>query len=172
MENSTLSGRAVLSSPMDAQRRDHIIRSFTAIGKNTPSCAEYLRRIAYATVNLGNGKTASIFYEKSTLVLAYIYVSKFLSYMELEASEYNSHYIFLIALDIARKFNEDECFMQRYYAKVAGIEPIHMLRLTQLFLEAVKYEVWYSPKEVENVQAAVNDFVNNPTGGKIGIKRY
>lgn len=73
--------------------------------------------------------------EESTMVIALIYLDKICATNRILIEENNIHRLVLVSVVMAIKYNEDDLYTDKYYAKVGGIT---MDELTFLELEYVK----------------------------------
>ena len=59
--------------------------------------------------------------ETSTVIICLIYIDKICENSSLQLSIYNIHRIILSCMILALKYNEDDYYSNKYYAKVGGI---------------------------------------------------
>lgn len=84
--------------------------------------------------------------EESSLIMALIYIDKLCEVNNFILTYANIHRIILISIVIATKFNEDECYTNKYYAKVGGV-PTNELNLLEFeFLKLLKYDLFVNKR--------------------------
>jgi hypothetical protein len=97
------------------------------------------------------------FIEKSTLVLALIYIDRFCKLGKIMLTYYNIHRIIFIAVLIAIKYNEDKFFQNDYYAKVSGIPIDELKKLEYTFFGMCDFNMYISDETFDKY----NKFLNN-----------
>jgi hypothetical protein len=60
-----------------------------------------------------------------------------------------SHRLFALALTIMIKFNNDFCYTNQYYSRVAGISTKEFSNLEITFLKKIEFGVWLQQEEVD-----------------------
>ena len=97
------------------------------------------------------------FIEKSTLVLALIYIDRFCKLGKIMLTYYNIHRIIFIAVLIAIKYNEDKFFQNDYYSKIAGIPIYELKKLEYTFFCMCDFNMYISDETFDKY----NKFLNN-----------
>lgn len=95
------------------------------------SIEDYINRIIYYS-----------HIEKSTLILALIYIDRLCNFGNIFLTYYNIHRIIFISILVSLKFNEDLNYNLDYYAKVAGISQRRIKKLEKEFLSALQYNLF------------------------------
>ena len=80
----------------------------------------------------------------STLVLILIYIDRICNICNCKLSYYNIHKIILSSILIAIKYNEDECFSLKFYAKVGGVSLSEILLLEYSFISLINFNLYVS----------------------------
>jgi hypothetical protein len=85
--------------------------------------------------------------EQNTLILSLIYIDRLCEIGKIVLTYYNIHKILFGAILIAIKYNEDNFYDNKYYAKIAGVK-ISELKLMELnFIRFIDYQM-YVPEEI------------------------
>ena len=85
--------------------------------------------------------------EQNTLILSLIYIDRLCEIGKIILTYYNIHKILFGAILIAIKYNEDNFYDNKYYAKIAGVK-ISELKLMELnFIRFIDYQM-YVPEEI------------------------
>ncbi|XAR49115.1 hypothetical protein NMG60_11032185 [Bertholletia excelsa] len=77
----------------------------------------------------------------SCLVLAYVYLDRFLQKTGLCLTSLNVHRLLITSSMLADKFHEDECYNNAYYAKVGGVSTQEINRLELEFLSSIEFSL-------------------------------
>lgn len=80
----------------------------------------------------------------STLVLILIYIDRICNICNCKLSYYNIHKIILSSILIAIKYNEDECFSLKFYAKIGGVSLSEILVLEYNFISLINFNLYVS----------------------------
>jgi hypothetical protein len=83
-------------------------------------------------------------FNSSTLVLILIYIDRICNICNCKISYYNIHKIILGSILIAIKYNEDECFSLKYYAKIGGVSLSEILILEYNFISLINFNLYVS----------------------------
>jgi hypothetical protein len=81
----------------------------------------------------------------SNLVLALIYLEKFLVITKITINPLSVHRLYLIALTLSVKYSEDETYNNTFYSKVGGIDLEEFNLLEVYMLSSLKYKLDVSP---------------------------
>lgn len=97
--------------------------------------------------------------EVSSFVLALIYIDRICSNKKNNISliENNIFKLFLAAITLAIKFNEDYYDANNYFAKVGGITLVEMNMLEKEFLNLIDFRMWVD----EDIYIKYNDYLTN-----------
>lgn len=77
--------------------------------------------------------------EPSSLVICLIYMDRICEITEMKLTLENFHRLFLTALVIAIKYNEDKYFSNSFYAKIGGISLEDFNRLESAFVNSIEF---------------------------------
>lgn len=82
----------------------------------------------------------------STYVLAMMYIEKFLlmNRRDIYVTELTVHRLFLTALLLASKFNEDIPYRTQHFADVGGVEKWELIVAERTFLKTIEYDLYQS----------------------------
>ena len=107
------------------------------------------------------------FIEKSTLVLALIYIDRFCKLGKIMLTYYNIHRIIFIAVLIAIKYNEDKFFQNDYYAKIAGIPIDELKKLEYTFFCMCDFNMYISDETFDKYNKFLNNVKENDSDSPI-----
>ena len=112
----------------------------TFVCKNIPeiSIEDYLNRIRKYTE-----------IEDSTLIIALIYIDRFLGNNNIKLSMNNVHKILSTAVLLAIKYNEDEIYNNKNFAKIFGLKNRELNKLENKFLDLIDFKLFTSKKEFQ-----------------------
>lgn len=102
------------------------------------SVADYLERIKKYTK-----------LEKSTLIIAMIYIDRICNQNRIQLTPYNIHRILLGTCLTAIKYNEDNIFNNLYYSRVAGISLKEMNFIETITLSFLGFKLYVDEKTFE-----------------------
>ena len=114
--------------------------------KNIPliSIKDYLEHIyKYTKINT------------STIILILIYIDRICNIHKCKLCYYNIHKLILGSMIIAIKYNEDEYYSQKFYAKIGGVTLAEICNLEYNFLSLINYNLFVN----ENLFSKYNDFI-------------
>jgi hypothetical protein len=94
--------------------------------------------------------------EYNTLILALIYIDKICEKASIILSEFNIHQILFTSIIIAIKYNEDLCYYNKYYAKIAGVTPKELQKMEGEFLRLIKFELYINKKIFDKYRNYIN----------------
>ena len=124
-----------------------IISSFTSNKTPQISIKKYLTRIMKYSKP-----------ETSTVIICLIYIDKICENSSLQLSIYNIHRIILSCMILALKYNEDDYYSNKYYAKVGGISLKELNELEYNIMVLLQFNFFIDDITYEKYQAQLNDF--------------
>ena len=80
--------------------------------------------------------------EKNTLIIALIYIDKFCQISNIILTPFNVHRILFCAILTSIKYNEDQIYEFKYYAKIAGISIKELQELESEFLDSLNFSLY------------------------------
>ena len=99
--------------------------------------------------------------EQNTLILALIYIDRLCTIGKITLTYYNIHKILFGAILIAIKYNEDNFYDNKYYAKIAGVK-ISELKLMELnFIRFIDYQMFVPEEIFTNYRDYLNSLSKN-----------
>ena len=99
--------------------------------------------------------------EQNTLILSLIYIDRLCSIGKIVLTYYNIHKILFGAILIAIKYNEDNFYDNKYYAKIAGVK-ISELKLMELnFIRFIDYQMFVPEEIFTNYRDYLNSLSKN-----------
>ena len=87
--------------------------------------------------------------EKSTLILALIYIDRLCKIGKIILTDYNIHRILFSALILAIKYNEDKFCENEYYSQIAGIKMTELKNIEYNFLSLCNFNVFVDEETFE-----------------------
>lgn len=87
--------------------------------------------------------------EKSTLILALIYIDRLCKIGKIILTDYNIHRILFSALILAIKYNEDKFFENEYYSQIARIKMTELKNIEYNFLSLCNFNVFVDEETFE-----------------------
>ena len=103
--------------------------------------------------------------ESSTLIAMLIYIDRLCELNNFIVNSYNVYKILFSSLIIAIKYNEDEYYDNKFYAKVGGLTLKEMNNLEINYLSLIDFKLYISEEifetYFENIIEAMNSFNNN-----------
>ena len=96
--------------------------------------------------------------ETSTVIICLIYIDKICENSSLQLSIYNIHRIILSCMILALKYNEDDYYSNKYYAKVGGISLKELNELEYNIMVLLQFNFFIDDITYEKYQAQLNDF--------------
>ena len=91
----------------------------------------------------------------STIILILIYIDKICNIHKCKLCYYNIHKLILGSMIIAIKYNEDENYSQKFYAKIGGVTLAEICNLEYNFLSLINYNLYVN----DNLFNKYNDFI-------------
>ena len=110
------------------------------LSRNIPSISikDYLERLyKYSKIN------------SSTIILILVYIDRLCNIYKFKLTYFNIHKLILASMIIAIKYNEDEYYSIKFYAKLGGISKSELLMLEYHFISLLKYNLFVN-KELYN----------------------
>ena len=80
--------------------------------------------------------------DKTTLILALIYIDRICEIAEITITYYNIHRLLFAAILIAIKYNEDIYFENTYYSQIAGISVKELKKIEYCFLDLINFNLY------------------------------
>ena len=80
--------------------------------------------------------------EKNTLIIALIYIDKFCQMSNIILTPFNVHRILFCAILTSIKYNEDQIYEFKYYAKIAGISIKELQDIESEFLDSLNFSLY------------------------------
>ena len=80
--------------------------------------------------------------EQNTLIIALIYIDKFCQMSNIILTPFNIHRILFCAILTSIKYNEDQIYEFKYYAKIAGISIKELQELESEFLDSLNFSLY------------------------------
>ena len=103
--------------------------------------------------------------ESSTLIAMLIFIDRLCELNNFIVNSYNVYKILFSSLIMAIKYNEDEYYDNKFYAKVGGVTLKEMNILEISFLKLIDFKLYISEEifetYFENIIEAMNSFNNN-----------
>ena len=96
--------------------------------------------------------------ETSTVIICLIYIDKICENSSLQLSIYNIHRIILSCMILALKYNEDDYYSNKYYAKVGGISLKELNELEYNIMVLLQFNFFIDDITYEKYQAQLNEF--------------
>ena len=96
--------------------------------------------------------------ETSTVIICLIYIDKICENSTLQLSIYNIHRIILSCMILALKYNEDDYYSNKYYAKVGGISLKELNELEYNIMVLLQFNFFIDDITYEKYQAQLNEF--------------
>lgn len=93
----------------------------------------------------------------STIIIILIYIDRLCNIYKFKLSYFNIHKLILASMIIAIKYNEDEYYSIKFYAKAGGVTKAEMNSLEYNFLSLIKFKLFVS-KELFN---KYNDYISS-----------
>lgn len=91
----------------------------------------------------------------STIILILIYIDRICNMHKCKLCYYNIHKLLLGSLMIAIKYNEDEIYSQKFYAKIGGVTLAEICNLEYSFLSLINYNLFVN----DNLFNKYNDYI-------------
>ena len=80
--------------------------------------------------------------ENSTLILILIYIDRFCDFNEIQLNYFIIHKLIIASLIISIKFNEDNFYSNKIYAKICGINKEEINKLEIEFLKLIDFNLF------------------------------
>lgn len=96
--------------------------------------------------------------EEPTLIIALIYIDRICEFHDLILTELNIHRIVLTSIMTAIKYNEDDYYSNKYYAKVGGITLDEINRLEYEFIRLIRYSLFVENRVYDKYQTYLNHY--------------
>jgi hypothetical protein len=96
--------------------------------------------------------------EASTVIICLIYIDKICENSSLQLTYYNIHRIILSCMVLALKYNEDDYYSNKYYAKVGGISLKELNELEYNIMLLLQFNFFIDEITYEKYQGQLRDF--------------
>jgi len=83
------------------------------------------------------------------LVVAWVYLDRFLALTHYAVSELTVHRLFLAVVTVAHLWMEDRCFTNKHISRCGGVSPRELERLVLALCRSLEWRLWVSEKEYE-----------------------
>ena len=93
----------------------------------------------------------------STIILILIYIDRLCNINKFKLTYYNIHKLILSSMVVAIKYNEDEYYPMRIYAKLGGISKAEMCFLEFYFVSLVKFNLFVTKELFDKY----NDYISS-----------
>ena len=80
--------------------------------------------------------------ESSTLILILIYIDRVCFFGKFQLNYYNIHKLILASMVVSIKYNEDDYFSNKFYAKVGGVTKEELDKLEYEFLSLIDFSLF------------------------------
>ena len=94
-------------------------------------------------------------FNSSTIILILIYIDRICNINKCKLSYYNIHKLILGSMMVAIKYNEDEYYSSKFYAKIGGVTLAEICNLEYNFLSLINYNLFVN----DNLFSKYNDFI-------------
>ena len=110
--------------------------------------------------------------ESSTLILILIYIDRVCFFGKFQLNYYNIHKLILASMVVSIKYNEDDYFSNKFYAKVGGVTKEELDKLEYEFLSLIDFSLfidgdlfskYYDYIKTFNSQNLIDDEEENTT---------
>ena len=92
---------------------------------------------------------------ESTFILGLIYINKFCKLNDVILTDYNTHRIFLTAILLAKKYNEDNFYSNKFFSKVCGIKLKDLNVMEYNFLIDISFDLYVKNTIVKHFQEKI-----------------
>ena len=126
--------------------KNPFIKSFVSKNIPTISIKDYLERLSkYSKIN------------SSTILLILIYIDRLCNIYKFKLSYFNIHKLILASMLIAVKYNEDDRYSIKFYAKLGGITKTELCSLEYNFISLLNFNLFVS----EELYKKYNDYISS-----------
>ena len=105
--------------------------------------------------------------EKSTLILALIYIDRLCKIGKIILTNYNIHRILFSALILAIKYNEDKFFDNEFYSQIAGIKMAELKSIEYNFLYLCNFNMFVDEETFDKYNRNLPNPKENELNSKI-----
>ena len=96
--------------------------------------------------------------EECSLIIALIYIDRICEKINLILTKKNIHRLLLICLITSIKYNEDECYMNSYYAKIGGLSLNEFNTLEYELLNLIDFDLHVDISVFEQYRRYLNNY--------------
>ena len=93
----------------------------------------------------------------STIILILIYIDRLCNINKFKLTYYNIHKLILSSMVVAIKYNEDECYPMKIYAKLGGISKAEMCFLEYYFVTLIHFNLFITKELFDKY----NDYISS-----------
>ena len=93
----------------------------------------------------------------STIILILIYIDRLCNINKFKLTYYNIHKLILSSMVVAIKYNEDECYPMKIYAKLGGISKAEMCFLEYYFVTLIQFNLFITKELFDKY----NDYISS-----------
>ena len=90
-----------------------------------------------------------------TIILILIYIDRICNINKCKLSYYNIHKLILGSMIVAIKYNEDEHYSSKFYAKIGGVSLAEIINLEYSFLSLINFNLYVN----EDLFNKYNDYL-------------
>jgi len=94
-------------------------------------------------------------FNSSTIILILIYIDRICNINKCKLSYYNIHKLILGSMIVAIKYNEDEHYSSKFYAKIGGVSLAEIINLEYSFLSLINFNLYVN----EDLFNKYNDYL-------------
>ena len=95
--------------------------------------------------------------EEGSFIASLLYVDRVCRYNKVILTLNNIHKLLFTSIIISIKYNEDQCYMDDYYAKVGGVSLLEYTQLQYEFLQLIKYNLYINEDEYKTYKRCLGD---------------
>ena len=96
--------------------------------------------------------------EECSLIISLIYIDRICEKVNLILTKKNIHRLFLICLITSIKYNEDECYLNSYYAKIGGLSLNEFNTLEYELLKLIDFDLHVDITVYEQYRRYLNNY--------------
>ena len=92
---------------------------------------------------------------ETTFILGLIYINRFCKIKDIILTDYNTHRIFLTSILLAKKYNEDNFYSNKFFSKVCGIKLKDLNVMEYNFLIDISFDLYVKNTIVKHFQEKI-----------------
>ncbi len=89
---------------------------------------------------------------ETTFILGLIYINRFCKIKDIILTDYNTHRIFLTSILLAKKYNEDNFYSNKFFSKVCGIKLKDLNVMEYNFLIDISFDLYVKNSIIKQFQ--------------------